>query len=430
MIEKTISKRFQATIDLSNILKDTGNINLNRDSAFHKSLLGIALRRLGEIELYLKQYIKKPIKKNKSIVRANIIIGATQILFMKTPSYAAVNDAVKIAKILAPNYANFTNAILRKLNKDKDNKNIMDMDPIFNIPILLKKRWGQFLNKEQLKNIALQHLIIPPALDIAFKETRDIEKYETLLNGIKLGTKNIRILKPKGNISNFSGYKEGKWWIQDIAAQVPCKVLINSLPKNPKVIDMCAAPGGKTSQLISYGAEVTALEKSSERIKILSNNLKRLNLKAKIINIDANYWTPNELVDAVLIDAPCSATGAIRKNPDIAWRFNSSEKTLNTKLKVLNKIQAKLLLSASKMIDTKGILIYSVCSLEPEEGKNIIEKFLNNNQKFKIIPIKPTEIDIPTQVITKEGFVQTFPFLWSEKGGMDGFFIARLMKSY
>ena len=97
---------------------------------------------------------------------------------------------------------------------------------------------------------------------------------------------------------------------------------------------------------------------------------------------------------------------------------------------MLNKIQAKLLLSASKMIDTKGILIYSVCSLEPEEGKNIIEKFINNNQKFKIIPIKPNEIDIPSNVITKEGFVQTFPFLWSEKGGMDGFFIARLMKSY
>ena len=430
MPNRTINKRFQATIELKNILDHSKNINLGNEDAFYKTLLGISLRRLGQIDLCLKEYIKKPIKKNKSIIKANIIIGAAQILFMNTPNYAAVNDAVKIAKIISPNHVNFTNAILRNLSRDKENEKIKEMDPINNIPSLLKKKWLKLFNNEQLKKISLQHIIMPPALDITFKNLKDVDKYVKQLNGIKLGKNNIRILNPKGKISNYSGYKKGKWWVQDIAAQIPCKILINSVSKNAKVIDLCAAPGGKTAQLISYGVEVTAVEKNLKRTRILSNNLKRLGLKAKIVNKDANSWKPKTLADAVLIDAPCSSTGTIRKNPDIPWRLNSSEEAFNSKIKLLNKEQDKLLISGSKMIDINGILIYSVCSLEPEEGKNLIKNFINKNTEFKIIPIRPNEIDIPNKAITQEGFIQTFPFLYSSKGGMDGFFIARLMKSH
>ena len=428
-MKKSVHKdRFETTLILKNIIDGRDLEIEDTNSAFQKSLLGITLRRLGEIEFYINKYLKKPIKKNNTLLKSNIFIAVSQILFMRIPSYAAVNEAVRIAKILNPNHVAFTNALLRKIASDSKKKKIKKINPICNIPKMFTNSWGNFLDKEEIQKISEQLIIIPPALDLVIKDSTKIEALNKYLQGSILGAKCIRIKNPKGNIKNYFGYKEGEWWIQDLAAQIPCNILINSKKNFSSIIDLCAAPGGKTAQLLSEGIKVISVEKSKKRIKILHENLARLKLKADIINRDANIWIPKKLADAVILDAPCSATGTLRKNPDILWKLSKNPASYKEKMRKLNNLQTKLLNSASKMINKNGILIYSVCSLEPEEGENRIKDFLLKNKDFKIIPIKTNDIYISSQSITKEGFVKTYPFMYSNKGGMDGFFVAKLEK--
>ena len=279
---------------------------------------------------------------------------------MRIPSYAAVNEAVRIAKILNPKHVAFTNALLRKIASDSKNKKIKKINPICNIPKMFTNKWGNFLDKDEIQKISEQLIIIPPALDLVIKDSTKIEALNKYLKGSILGAKCIRIKNPKGNIKNYFGYKEGEWWIQDLAAQIPCNILINSKKNFSSIIDLCAAPGGKTAQLLSEGIKVISVEKSKKRIKILHENLARLKLKADIINRDANIWIPKKLADAVILDAPCSATGTLRKNPDILWKLSKNPASYKEKMRKLNNLQTKLLNSASKMINKNGILIYSV----------------------------------------------------------------------
>ena len=204
---------------------------------------------------------------------------------------------------------------------------------------------------------------------------------------------------------------------------------IGSVKEDLKVEKRISITPETVKKLIDLKFSVS-LEKNYGRAKILGSNLARLKLNAQIINKDAILWKPPKLANAVIIDAPCSATGTIRKNPDILWKMVFNQEKTKEKIKLLLKLQKKLLLSASHMIGTNGILIYSVCSLEPEEGQEQISNFLNINKNFKIIPIKPEDIDIPIDAITKEGFLQTLPFMFSNKGGMDSFFVARLKKNH
>jgi 16S rRNA (cytosine967-C5)-methyltransferase len=285
------------------------------------------------------------------------------------------------------------------------------------------------LNKKQLIEIAKQHLITPPALDISLKKKEDINKWKIALKGEIFGSNNIRLVSNYGKINNLSGYNDGKWWIQDIAAQLPVKILLSKIKKNANIIDLCAAPGGKTAQLLTNNLDVTSIESNSKRAKILENNLNRLNLKTKLVINNANQYKPKKLADAVLLDAPCTSSGTLRKNPDILWRLVNNKNTYFSHIDSLIKIQSNLLDSASKMLKPGGILVYSVCSLEKEEGENQIVDFINKNSKFILDPVKKMEVDITKKAVTKEGFIKTLPFFNSELGGMDGFFIARLIKT-
>jgi 16S rRNA (cytosine967-C5)-methyltransferase len=429
MSNNNSNPRVQAIKEITGILNGDNHYNPNNEDAFYRSLTGEATRRLGEINFYLKKYIKKPLKADQNHIKANLIIGATQIIYMRVPSYAAVNDSVEIAKKNSPHHVKFINAILRELSRDFEKNKIGQLSPLSNLPNEILTKWKKMLNKKQLIEIAKQHLITPPALDISLKKKEDINKWKIALKGEIFGSNNIRLVSNYGKINNLSGYNDGKWWIQDIAAQLPVKILLSKIKKNANIIDLCAAPGGKTAQLLTNNLDVTSIESNSKRAKILENNLNRLNLKTKLVINNANQYKPKKLADAVLLDAPCTSSGTLRKNPDILWRLVNNKNTYFSHIDSLIKIQSNLLDSASKMLKPGGILVYSVCSLEKEEGENQIVDFINKNSKFILDPVKKMEVDITKKAVTKEGFIKTLPFFNSELGGMDGFFIARLIKT-
>jgi 16S rRNA (cytosine967-C5)-methyltransferase len=422
-----VNSRLLALKEIESLLNGDSHKPINNGDTFYKFILGISIRRLGEIQFHLKKYIKKPLKQNQNIIKANLIIGASQILYMRVPKYAAVNACVELSKKHSPHHVKFINAILRQLVRDVESENIQDLDPLINIPNEIINRWKKHINNNDLKKIAKQHLIIPPALDIALSAKENVDIWCKNLEGKIFGNNNIRLKNNYGKIDDLFGYDKGAWWIQDIAAQLPSKILLSSVKKNAYVIDMCAAPGGKTAQLLTNELHVTSIESNAKRAKLLKNNLKRLNLKTKLIIEDATRFKTEKLADAVLIDAPCSSTGTVRKNPDILWRLSTKK---NNFLNTLLPLQNSLLNAATIMVKPKGILIYSVCSLEKEEGENQIIDFIKKHSNFIIKPIHKNEIDITHEAITKEGFIRTFPYFSKELGGMDGFFIARLEKTH
>ena len=428
MSNNNLNPRIQAVKEITAILKGDNYKPLVYEDPFYRSLAGGAIRRLGEINFYLKKYIKKPLKTEQSHIKANLIIGATQIIYMRVPAYAAVNDSVEIAKKSSPHHVKFINAVLRQLSRDFENNKLNKSNILMNIPIEIIDKWKNIFSEEQLIKIVNQHLVIPPALDISISPKEDINEWKINLKGKILGSNNIRLINSYGKINKIHGYDKGKWWIQDIAAQLPVKILLSKIKKNTNVIDLCAAPGGKTAQLLTNNLKVTSLESNNKRTKILKENLNRLNLTTKLIVKDAAQYKPEKLADAVLLDAPCTSSGTLRKNPDILWRLSYKKGNYFSHMRSVIDIQRGLLDSASKMLKSGGILIYSVCSLEKEEGENQIVDFIKKNSKFIIDPIKESEIDITKKAITKEGFIKTLPFFNSEEGGMDGFFIARIIK--
>ena len=428
MSNNNLNPRIQAVKEITAILKGDNYKPPFYEDPFYRSLAGEAIRRLGEINFYLKKYIKKPLKTEQSHVKANLIIGAAQIIYMRVPAYAAVNDSVEIAKKNSPHHVKFINAILRQLSRDFENNKLNKSNVLMNIPIEIMNKWKNIFSEEQLIKIANQHLVIPPALDISICPKENINKWKINLKGKILGSNNIRLINSYGKINKIHGYDQGKWWIQDIAAQLPVKILLSKIKHNTNVIDLCAAPGGKTAQLLTNNLKVTSLESNNKRTKILKENLNRLNLKTKLIVKDATQYKPEKLADALLLDAPCTSSGTLRKNPDILWRLSYKKGNYFSHMRSVIEIQRGLLDSASKMLKPGGFLIYSVCSMEKEEGENQIVDFIKKNSKFIIDPIKESEIDITKKAITTEGFIKTLPFFNSEEGGMDGFFIARLTK--
>ena len=388
----------------------------SRDRAFVRLIVATTFRRMGQINSVLKPFLRQTPPK---LIYAALQTATAQIIYLGTPPHAAVGETVAMLKSRnsSKGFANLTNAVLRKV-VDSGKKLAAQEPPKINIPPWLLGEWESDYGRQACRKFSTQ-LTQEPPLDVTVKSTEGMWAHK--LGGKAIARNSVR-LKKIGDITELEGFSEGEWWAQDIAASIPVRLLEPLTGK--RVLDMCAAPGGKTMQLISLGAEVTALDRSISRLERVKENLKRTNLSASVICRDALEWVPSgDLYDSVLLDAPCTATGTFRRHPDVL--YNRKPKDLSN----LIKIQDQLLSKSASFVKPGGTLIYSTCSLLLAEGKPRIDKFLKRNSHFSLEVITNIDgLDLPPSAF-EDGFVRTLPHYLSEEGGMDGFFIAKMKRS-
>ncbi len=385
-----------------------------RDRAFARLLVTTVLRRRGQIDEAVDRYMKKaPDPKVRNILR----LGAAQLMFLETPVHAAVGETVELAGGRAKYAQGLVNAVLRRLANELAGIEKRQDIARLNLPDWLWESWTKAYGEDATRAIALAQLQEPP-LDISVRDVPDL--WAKKLEGRVLGAQTIRTPGGVGLVSDLPGYDQGAWWVQDVAATLPARLL--GPLEGRHVIDLCAAPGGKTAQLAAAGAKVTSIEASEKRAERLRENLTRLKLNAEVIVADATEWRAPEPAVLVLLDAPCTATGTIRRHPDIAWQKTPED------VARMAELQEKLLRTTIDMLVPGGILIYAVCSLQPEEGEGLIKKILKAGLPLARVPIATEEVfGLPVEV-TDLGEVRTLPSHLGEQGGMDGFYIARLQR--
>ncbi|MEE8392871.1 MAG: transcription antitermination factor NusB [Rhodospirillales bacterium] len=388
-----------------------------RERAFARNIASTTIRRLGQIDALIGKCLDRPLKGKAGRVRNLLRVGVCQLMFLDVAPHAAVDTTVGMAHELGLGpYKKLANALLRRLSR-QGKKLVSDHDAArLNTPGWLWDSWARAYGPDTCRRIAEAHLS-EPALDITVKE--DPQTWAGLLKASRLPTGGLRLERP-GRVSALAGYGEGAWWIQDAAAALPVRLLGNVEGK--KVIDLCAAPGGKTAQLAAAGAQVVAVERSGKRLERLKANLDRLKLSAQVVAADAQVWRPDEPADAVLLDAPCTSTGAIRRHPDVAWLKTPSD------VERLSALQARLLKAAARMVKPGGLVVYACCSLQPEEGGDRVRALLETEAGMVRDPISPEELFGIDEIVDSHGDLRCLPCHMSDDGGMDGFFAARLRR--
>lgn len=384
-----------------------------RDRAFARALVTAGLRRLGSVNAVLSRFLERPLPDDAHHGRALLHIGATQLLVLGTPAHAAVGETVEAANALreARGFAKLMNAVLRRVSRDGA-EIFASLPPGADLPPWLYTRWRAAYG-ESAPRIA-QALLQEPALDVSVKD--DAAGWAERLFGTLTPTGSVRLASP-APIDTLPGFDEGAWWVQDAAAALPARLLGDVRGK--RVLDLCAAPGGKTLQLAAAGAHVTAVDKSDARLKRLRENLARTKLSAEVIGADALAYRPSEPFDAVLLDAPCTSTGTLRRHPDVAWLRRPTD------VRSLAELQSKLVAAAATMLKPGAPLLYAVCSLEPEEGEGVVADALKRG--WKRDPFRAGDVPGADDFITAAGDLRTLPAHWPEIGGLDGFYAARLV---
>ncbi len=393
------------------------------DRALTRLIVMTTLRHLRHIDNILATFLKNPLPKSAPGATNILRSGVAQLLFLKSPAHAVLNIATSLAALDRPNrpFKGLINGVLRNYTRADPEKLLGKNAPPGNTPEWLHNRWKHQYGREAARKIARAHQH-EPALDISVKA--DAKKWAQTLNATLLPTGSLR-LSNAGNPVKLSGFDEGEWWVQDAAAALPAQLFGDVADKN--VIDLCAAPGGKTAQLVAAGAKVTAVERSPQRMKRLAQNLKRLGFDANLVTEDAGKYQPSQSPDAILLDAPCTATGTIRRNPDVPYL--KTHKNITD----LVKVQKRLIDHATDILKPGGTLIYCVCSLEHEEGEDQISNLLEKDKRISLQPISKSEVPGLSMAIGSRGDLRILPSFWSdfEPGmqGLDGFYIARLIKS-
>jgi 16S rRNA (cytosine967-C5)-methyltransferase len=392
----------------------------DRDRALMRRLTATVLRRLGTLRHVLGGFLDKGFPSDAPRAETILLVGAAQILWLDVPDHAAVDLSVRLAQAdrRASRYAGLVNAVLRRVAQNRD-VILAKADGVRDTPDWLLARWTRAYGRETAEAIA-RAVGHEPALDITVKS--DPAHWAERLRGHVLPTGTVRT-QAHGAISLLPGFTEGAWWVQDAAASIPARLLddVASL----EVADLCAAPGGKTAQLAQAGARVTAVDRSPARVGRLRENLARLELVADAQVADVLEWNAGPF-DAVLLDAPCSSTGTIRRHPDVPWLKSEAD------VGALVGAQQKLLDRAAELVRPGGTLVYCVCSLEPEEGEQQIAALLARNPALARKPITPADVFGHAEFITPAGDLRTLPThlpdpdpLWA---GLDGFFAARLKR--
>ncbi len=393
-----------------------------RDRAFVRMLVATALRRRGQLDDLIARALAKGEVPRPESLKWILYLGITQILFMDVANHAAVDTSVTLAADQGMDgKKGFVNAILRRMTNEGRGWLDGQDAAALNIPAWLYNQWVASYGVVRARDIALSSLE-EAALDITTKKTGTAPDWAKTLAGRVISTGSVRRLQG-GNVTDLDGFAEGDWWVQDASSAMPARLFGNLSGKT--VLDLCAAPGGKTMQLAAQGAKVVALDRSASRMAFLSDNLARTGLSDKVDTIieDGSVWKPREKFDYILLDAPCSATGTIRRHPDLLALKNERDQA------GLESIQERLLANAAQILNAGGTLIYCTCSLQKAEGEEQIEKFLKQNANFKRVPVRREEIGGMDGFVNSEGDVRILPYLLKDEGGMDGFFISRLQKS-
>ncbi len=409
---------------LDQIFDDSGEYAglTQRDRAFVRMIVSTAIRRLGQIDDLIRRALTRPDQNISPPILHNVLrLGVAQLMFMNVADHAAVNTSVQL--IEAEGHARlkgFVNAVLRKIAHEGQDWTSRQDIPRLNTPEWLLKLWINDYGLKTALDIALANLEEAP-LDITVKKTDQLQEWSEALQGDILPTGSLRLHNAK-MIPDLPGFNDGMWWVQDAAAAIPARLFGDLNGKT--VYDLCAAPGGKTAQLAGLGATVIAVDRSAKRLQRLQENMKRLRLGERVsIDVaDAAVWRPRNKADFILLDAPCSATGTIRRHPDVAWLKTSADITS------LVELQDRILNNALDMLNPGGVLVYCTCSLQKEEGERQIEKVLHNRADVDRRLINANEVGGVFDLINPAGDLRILPQHMTETGGMDGFFVSRLVK--
>jgi 16S rRNA (cytosine967-C5)-methyltransferase len=390
-----------------------------RDRALMRRIVATVLRRLGTLRHLISTCLDRGLPAEAPRLESALLVGAAQILFLDVPDHAAVDLAVRLVQAdrRSGRYAGLVNAVLRRIARSAD-ESLAGVDVIaLDTPGWLLQRWTQTYGEATARAIAAAHAQEPP-LDLTVKS--DPEMWATRLRGRVPPTGSVRAVAA-GPIALLPGYSEGAWWVQDAAAALPARLLGDV--RGQAVADLCAAPGGKTLQLALAGANVTAVDRAENRMARLRENLRRTGLAATPVIADVATFEAGPF-DAVVLDAPCSSTGAIRRHPDIPWQKREGD------IAALAAIQTSLLDRAIALTRPGGRLVFCTCSLEPEEGEALIATALARDSRIRRLPITPDEVGGTPEFITADGDLRTLPCFWPDPeprmAGLDGFYAARL----
>ncbi len=384
-----------------------------KDRAFARALTLATLRRLGGIDRLLDARLQRP---PPPAVRDLLRLGAGQLLALKAPAYAAVSTTLALAETdgaLRP-FKGLVNAVLRGMDRDGGPALLDALPPEADLPDWIAARWRAAWGEDALHALALRLREEPPT-DLTPRDPADAEALAAELEAASLPGGSLRT-GLRGDPAAWPGYAEGRWWVQDAAAAWPARLL--RVRPGETALDLCAAPGGKALQLAAAGARVTAVDRSPARLERLAENLARTGFTVETHAAEAGDWGAGRTFDAVLLDAPCSATGTFRRHPDVLWAARPGD------VAKLAAVQARLLRAAADRTAPGGRLVYAVCSLEPEEGEAQIGPFLAARPEFERLPAAADEPAWPG-VSGADGTWRISPAAAEPAGGADGFFIAR-----
>jgi 16S rRNA (cytosine967-C5)-methyltransferase len=382
-----------------------------QDRGFARAVAMATLRRLGPIDKALAACLQR---EPPEAVRMILRMGAAQLFWLDTPAYAAVNSSVILAESAKETrpFKNLINAVLRRLGREGAPPD----DPATLAPAWLLARWRAAYGEATALAIAAV-IAEEPATDLTLRDPVDAATLADPLEAVALPGGSLR-RAGRGRIEEWPGFAEGRWWVQDAAAGIPARLL--AAKPGETALDLCAAPGGKALQLAAAGAQVTAIDRSAQRLRRLTEALARTGLAMEMITADAEVWDDARSFDAVLLDAPCTSSGTFRRNPDVLWTLRPGD------IAQLAGVQSRLLDAAARRVKPGGRLVYCVCSLESEEGEAQARGFLKRHPEFATAPIAAGEGGASGESVTREGWLRILPQHLG--GGLDGFFVARFTR--
>ncbi len=392
------------------------------DRALVRAILNSALRHLPRIEAAVSSLLDSPLPEGARALQHVISVAAAQILYLDVPDHAAVDIAVEQANRDPRNrrFAKLVNAVLRRLSREK----VEILEQVASVAVMPEwfvRRLEAVYGRDAAHAISNAQLE-PASIDLTVKS--DAAGWAERLNGFVLPTGGVRLAAFEGGIPSLQGFEDGDWWVQDAAASIPAQLFGDLTGK--RVADLCSAPGGKTAQLIVAGGTVTAIEQSENRIRRLRSNLDRLGLQAETVATDLTKYQPDELFDAILLDAPCSSTGTTRRHPDVLWTKGPED------IEKLAGVQERLLRHALTLVKPGGAIVFSNCSLDPAEGEAVVARILADTPSFERVAIEPSRWPGLERAITANGEFRTTPdMLTAPDGfasGLDGFYAAMLRR--